>query len=816
LQIANPNPAKLPTDEEVAENLSTLTFSVGGMTCAACVHHVGNALRDLPGIVDAQVSLGTETATVEFASQAVTKPDVRDALSGAGYSVRSFADEDTSIFADGDRKIREAELKSTRDMMIVSLIVAAVVMIAMNYTKVDALADLSPTTVNIFFLVLATPVQFWAGRRFYKSAWAAARLGTSNMNTLVAIGTSTAYFYSVAVTILRPVFEDSLTFSGAAVGGSHSTGTYFDVSASIIGLILLGRWLESRARGRTSDAIKKLMGLQPSTAVVLRDGEPTEIDIAEVLAGDTIVLRPGERVPVDGEITEGQTSIDESMLTGEPLPADKQTGDNLFTGTVNGTGAIRFVATNVGRNTVLAGIVRMVQQAQSSRAPIEHLVDKVTARFVPDVLVIAVLTFAVWSFVAPEPAIINALLMTVAVLVIACPCALGLATPTAIMVGMGRGASSGALIRNADALERAHRLDTVVFDKTGTLTEGRPAISTIEGHGVTKRDLIQLAAAAESSSEHPLAGAVLTEAKALSIDLPEATNVEAIPGRGISATVDGSTILVGSPAFIVEKTSATYEFSELAFAIADRGETVIAVAKDDKPIGLIGVSDIVKSEAAQAIADLKSRSIKTVMLTGDNQRTADKVAASLGIEHVIADVLPDGKTAAIAELQQAGSVVAMVGDGINDAPALATADVGVAIGSGTDIAIEAADVTITSGDPALVAELIDLSRSTMRTIKQNLFWAFFYNVLLIPIAAGVLYPVFSSDSATVPGYLQPIIGEVGFLNPIVAAGAMAFSSVTVVTNSLRLGRGVRSRGGSTPPSTASGDTGPGNNIEATA
>nr|MBC8453388.1 heavy metal translocating P-type ATPase [Chloroflexota bacterium] len=449
---------QLPTEAEVAENLSTLTISVGGMTCAACVHHVGNALRDVPGIVDAQVSLGTESATVEFSPNSVTKPDLRDALSGAGYSVRGFADEDDSIFSDGDREIRKAELKTTRDMMIVSLIVAAVVMTGMNYASIGSLSKLSPTTVNIFFLVITTPVQFWAGGRFYRSAWSAARLRTSNMNTLVAIGTSAAYFYSLAVTILRPLFEDSLVFSGADVGASHSTGTYFDVSAAIIGLILMGRWLEGRARGRTSDAIKKLMGLQPSTAVVVRGGESVEIDIAEVMLGDTIVLRPGERVPVDGEITEGASTVDESMLTGEPVPAEKQPGDGLFTGTVNGTGAVRFVASAVGRETVLAGIVRMVQQAQSSRAPIERLVDQVTARFVPAVLIIAVVTFATWSFLAPEPAMINALLLAVAVLVIACPCALGLATPTAIMVGMGRGASSGVLIRNADALERAHRL----------------------------------------------------------------------------------------------------------------------------------------------------------------------------------------------------------------------------------------------------------------------------------------------------------------------------------------------------------------------
>ena len=807
----NPTSIPVPTPEEVEETLSTLTFSVGGMTCAACVHHVGNALNEVAGISDAQVSLGTETATVEFIPNSVTKTDLREALSGAGYSVRQFADEDTSIFADGDKVMREAELKQTRDMMIVSLAVAAFVMIAMNYTAIDSLSKISPTAVNVLFLVLATPVQFWAGSRFYRSAWSAAKLRTSNMNTLVAIGTSTAYFYSLAVTVLRPLFEDSLTFSGADVGGSHSTGTYFDVSAAIIGLILLGRWLEARARGRTSDAIKKLMGMQPSTAMVLKDGVSVEVEISDVVSGDFIVLRPGERVPVDGKITEGTTTIDESMLTGEPLPVEKQAGDDLFTGTVNSTGAIRFVASAVGRDTVLAGIVRMVQRAQSSKAPIEHLVDKVTARFVPAVLIIAVLVFAVCSFLAPEPAMINALLMTVAVLVIACPCALGLATPTAIMVGMGRGATNGALIRNADALERAHRIDTVVFDKTGTLTEGKPAISSITAIDVTEKELIRLAAAAEANSEHPLATAVLAEAKSRDIEIPEATDVEAVPGRGISAKVGDSTVLVGSAAFIVEMTSAKYDFTEQSFVIAERGESVLAVARDDKPVGLIGVSDKVKSGVSDAIGELTSRGIRTVMLTGDNQRTAEKVAESIGIDHVIADVLPEGKATAITQLRSAGRTVAMVGDGINDAPALATADVGIAIGTGTDIAIEAADVTITSGDPAIVAEIVDLSRSTMRTIKQNLFWAFFYNVLLIPIAAGILYPIFSDGTA--PGFLNPIIGEFGFLNPIVAAAAMAFSSVTVVSNSLRLGRGARKRSESTsapPPSPQ-----PGPQVEAT-
>ncbi len=798
-------PETTATAESVKQELSTLTFSVGGMTCAACVHHVGNALREMPGVIDAQVSIGTETATVEFAPasaagiDAVTKPALRAAVSGAGYSIRGFADEDTSIFADGDKAIREAELKTTRDMMVISLMVAAVVMIAMNYASVEVFSGISPTAANLFFLALATPVQFWAGSRFYRSAWSAARLRTSNMNTLVAIGTSTAYFYSLAVTVLRPVFEDSLAFSGGDVGGSHATGTYFDVSTAIIGLILLGRWLEGRARGRTSDAIKKLIGLQPTSAMVIKDGSPVEVDIADVESGDVIVLRPGERVPVDGEISEGATTVDESMLTGEPIPVEKQPGDGLFTGTVNGTGAVRFVASAVGRETILAGIVRMVQQAQSSRAPIEHLVDRVTALFVPAVLIIAVIVFAVWSFVAPEPAMINALLMTVAVLVIACPCALGLATPTAIMVGMGRGASNGVLIRNADALERAHRVDTVVFDKTGTLTEGKPAITEMRAFGVTETELIRLAAAAESASEHPLAAAVLAEAKARGVEISEASDITATPGRGISATVGGSTILVGSPSFISENTDASYEFTEAGLRLAEKGETVLAVARDGAAIGLIGVSDRIRPEAVGAIATLKARGIRTVMLTGDNRRTAENVAAEIGIDEVIAEVLPDGKSAEISRLRGTGGTVAMVGDGINDAPALATADVGIAIGSGTDIAIEAADVTITSGDPAMVAELIDLSRSTMRTIKQNLFWAFFYNVMLIPIAAGILYPIFSDG--TVPGFLQPIIGQFGFLNPIVAAAAMAVSSVTVVTNSLRLGKGVRRRSTTRPPTT---------------
>ena len=776
--------------EELENHVSTLTFSVGGMTCAACVHHVMNALNKLPEIIDSQVSLGTETATVEYTTGSPTKTNLREALSNAGYSVRKFTDEDISIFSDEDKEIRSAEIRQTRNKMMISLSVAAILMTAMNYSSNNSLSNLTPTSINIFAFILASPVQFWAGSQFYRSAWSAARLGTSNMNTLIAIGTSAAYFYSAAVTILRPMFEESLVFTSAAIGGNHSTGTYFDVAAAIIGLVLMGRWLESRARSKTSDSINQLMNLQPRSALVFKNGVNVETDISDVVAGDCITLRPGERVPVDGIVIEGTTAIDESMLTGEPFPIEKQIGDKLYTGTINGIGSVTFKASQIGSETVLAGIVRMVQKAQSSRAPIEHLVDHITSRFVPVVMVIALLVFVTWSFLAPDPAMVNALLMAVAVLIIACPCALGLATPTAIVVGMGRGASKGVLIRNADALQRTHKIDTVVFDKTGTITEGKPSVSSITTFEVEENDLLRFAAAVEINSEHPMATAILAEAKIKNLEIPDATNTKIRPGQGISATVEGSIITVGNAEFVFEKKSAD-EVRTANAAVTKSENTVLWVSKDEEVLGFLGVSDAVKLEAAEAIEKLHSRGINTVILSGDNKQSADKVAKSVGIKQVIAGVLPEGKTSVITTLQQSGKTVAMVGDGINDAAALATANVGVAIGTGTDIAIEAADVTITSGDLTFVDDLIHISRSTMRNIKQNLFWAFFYNILLIPIAAGILYPVFSDGTA--PGFLHPIIGHFGFLNPIVAAGIMALSSLTVVGNSLRLGLQIPGR-----------------------
>ena len=779
----------------------TERLHIGGMTCASCVNHIGSALRQMPGVIRADVNLAAEVAEVEFVAGTLGRRELRDAVDGAGYEVLSFeGDRNADTEFEAARTRRQTELNSLRLRVVVSLAVAAFIMLAMQYRSITALEDISPTAVNYLFLALAVPVQFWAGARFYRGAWGALKHRTSNMNTLVAIGTSTAFFYSAAATVFRPLFEDSVVFSSGGISG-HATGTYFDVSASIIGLILLGRWLEARARGKTSDAIRKLVGLTPSTAMIDRNGQSVEVPVEEIVPGDRVLLRPGERVPVDGEIYEGAGAIDESMLTGESVPVDKSTGDGVFAGTVNGTGGIWFTATRVGRDTALSQIVRMVEQAQASRAPVERLVDRVTAVFVPAVLSAALITFVVWLFAAPDPAFVNALLLTVAVLVVACPCALGLATPTAIMVGMGRGASRGLLIRNAEVLETAHKIGTVVFDKTGTLTEGRPSVSSIVTAGVTEDEVLAIAAAVESGSEHPVGAAVVAEAKQRGLEARPASGFVATAGRGVEAQVGDTHVLVGSVTMLLERGVEMAAVDVAAADLAERGETVLAVARNGVAIGLIGVTDTVRVNAAEAVAALKEMGIRTVMLTGDNRRTAATVAKMVGVDEVIAEVMPADKARHITDLKSGGALVAMVGDGINDAPALALADVGIAIGSGTDIAIESAGITLTSSDPRGVAEAIKLSRATMRTVRQNLFWAFFYNVALIPIAAGALYPLF--PDANVPGWLQPLLGQHGFLNPIAAAGAMALSSVSVVTNSLRLGKPAAKEQTGVPPGSSS-------------
>lgn len=755
-----------------------ITLSIGAMTCAACVVHVENALNSVNGVVNATVNLATERASVEYFPATADITDLRAAVSGAGYSVEGVIDDGMSR-PDEDAR-RAARVRSLRIRVIAALSAAVVMMLTMQYQSVSALEDLSPTGVNVFMLAIATPIQFWAGREFYSGAWGALKHRTSNMNTLIAIGTSVAFVYSVAATISRETFEASTLFGG------HATGTYFDVSASIIGLILLGRFLEARARGRTSDAIKNLIGLQPRTALVARGDDLVETSLDDVVEGDEIVVRPGERIAVDGRIISGTTSVDESMLTGESIPVEKATNDDVFAGTVNGHGGIRFSATGVGRETLLSQIIKMVEDAQGSRAPIQRLADVITARFVPAVLFIAAAVFVTWSLIGPSPVYVNALLATVAVLVIACPCALGLATPTAVMVGMGRGAENGILIRNAEALETAHKLEVVVLDKTGTLTEGRPRVASVTALGVAEDELFEAAAAVERPSEHPLATAVLEEASARGLQISETTDFQAVPGRGVQASVNGVTVLAGTTAYLNSEGVSTEAIDTNITSLTTNGETPLVIARGGELLGVIGVADRVKPEARQAIAELKSLGIEPVMLTGDNRRTAEAVARQVGIDNVVAEVLPADKADVVTRFQSQGKRVAMVGDGINDAPALALADVGMAIGTGTDVAIETADVTLMRGDVRDVAAAIGLSRSTMRTIKQNLFWAFFYNVALIPVAAGVLYPIWSDG--TVPGVLQPILGNNGVLNPIAAAGAMALSSVTVVTNSLRLGR----------------------------
>ena len=634
-----------------------------------------------------------------------------------------------------------------------------------------------------FFVMfaIATPIQFWAGSLFYASAWSALKQRTSNMNTLISLGTTAAYLYSVVVTFAPGLFE--------GVGGEPAV--YYDTAIIIIALILMGRWMEARARGRASDAIASLLGLQPKSARVIRDGAEVMLPVESVLPGDVVAVRPGERVPVDGIVVDGASHIDESMLTGESIPVDKAVGDEVYGATVNGTGAFRLRATRVGRDTALAQIVRLVEEAQGSKAPVQRLADLISSYFVPTVVAVSIITFIVWSLVGPEPAFTLATLNMVAVLIIACPCALGLATPTAIMVGTGKGAENGVLIRNAQALELASKVRTVALDKTGTITQGRPSVTDIlTADSMSQGDVMSIAAAVERHSEHPLAEAVIRRAGAGAAEGKAVADFEALPGSGIVATVDGRSVVVGSARLMDEREITIPDaMRKGAEELAGQGKTLMYVGMDGGAIGALAIQDPVKPSAARAIQRIHSLGIRTVMLTGDNRATAQAIASEVGISEVRAEVLPAQKAETIAQIQAEGGYVAMVGDGINDAPALAQADVGIAIGTGADVAMEASDVTLVSGDPNGIATSIQLSRRTVRTIWQNLFWAFIYNATLIPIAAGILYPFVNGG---VPSGLQFALGEHGFLNPMMAAGAMAMSSVSVVLNSLRL-KGFKAR-----------------------
>jgi len=759
------------------------SLNIGGMTCSACVSHIENALREVPGVAEANVNLGVERATVEFIPGIVELSDLQAAVEGAGYRVEGFNDS-----GDQERELeRLSKMKEIRELRnrLMFAGAGAILLFLGTFDVFPWVSNLMGRNYYPFLLwALATPVQFWAGSNFYTSGLGALKHGTSNMHTLIALGTTVAYAYSVTVVLLDAFSPGVLADNGI------EAKVYFDTAAIIVALILLGRFLEAGARGRTSEAIRRLIGLRPTSARVLRDGNEIDIPVDQVIIGDTVMVRPGEKIPVDGLVTDGYSAVDESMLTGESMPVEKVPGDKIFGATINSNGALYFEATQVGGETVLAQIIGLVEEAQGSKAPIQRLADQVASYFVPAVIIASLAAFAFWMLLGPAPVLTFSTLVLVSVLIIACPCALGLATPTAIIVGTGKGAELGVLIKQAEALEIAHKVDTVVLDKTGTLTTGKPVVTDLivsDESGSSEQDLLFLAASAERGSEHPLGEAIVMEAQARGLTLEPVSAFEAIPGRGISAQVDGRSVRFGNLALMEDSGVLVNGLSEQASALAAQGKTPMFLASDGRAVGLIAVADTVKPEASEGLARLRRMGLEVVMLTGDNVQTAHAIAGQLGVERVEAEVLPQDKEAVIKRLQAEGRVVAMVGDGINDAPALVQADVGLAMGSGTDVAMESADITLVRSDVNGVATALDLSRQTIRTIKQNLFWAFFYNVMLIPVAAGVLYPVFQGVGG-VPGGLEFFFGEQGFLNPALAALAMAFSSVTVVTNSLRLRR----------------------------
>lgn len=731
------------------------TFSIKGMHCASCVTLLERALKKVDGVLEANVNLATTKATVTYDPQKVTDQHLSSAVSNVGY--QAMINEELKS-EDEEQKEKQKELKDLRFKVIVSLFLGALIL----WGSFPVLMDSAPKILQNFLLqlLLATPVQFWAGWSFYRATISALRHRTANMDTLVAIGTTVAYAYSAFVAVLPQVVE--------SIG--IEPFPYFDVAAIIIGLILLGRYFEAKAKAGTSEAIKKLIGLQAKTARVIRNGKEADVPISEVEIGDIIRVRPGEKIPVDGIIVEGESSIDESMVTGESMPADKIKNDVVVGATMNKTGSFTFKATRVGQETMLAQIIRLVQEAQGSKAPIQRLADLVSSYFVPIVLMLAIVTFVVWYDFGPNPTLTFALLNAVAVLIIACPCAMGLATPTAIMVGTGKGAEHGILIKDAESLETAHKVKTIIFDKTGTLTKGKPEVTDIlPVNAVSKDELLKLAGSIEKGSEHSLAEAILKAAKAQKLLLSKVEKFQAIPGHGVEGAVDGKKVVFGNKRLMdrerIDVSAASGEISKMENA----GKTVMMIGRDGKLIGLIAVADTIKESARDGLAALQKLGIEVAMITGDNQRTANAIGRSLGIARVLAEVLPDQKEAEVRKIQAEGKVVAMVGDGINDAPALAAADVGIAMGTGTDVAIEAADITLINKDLKSIAAAIVLSKKTMKTIRMNLVWAFGYNVILIPVAMGVLYPFW--------GILFP---------PIFASVAMAFSSISVVSNSLRL------------------------------
>jgi len=744
--------------------LEKVTLPVHGMSCASCVKRVENALGGLDGVVRAGVNFATERATVEYVPGVVSVADFKKAVKDAGYEVLDAGPVEKEDTVDRERASREAEFRKLKRRFITGLALVVPVFL-LAYWNMFGLGNRFALSRNVnFFLqwVFQTPIQFWVGWQFYTGAWKAARHGSADMNTLIAVGTSAAYLYSVLAMIFPHLFSAQ----------GLMAEVYFDTAGAIIVLILLGRLLEARAKGRTSEAIKKLMGLQAKTARVIRDGKEEDIPVEQVGIGDRVVVRPGEKIPVDGIVREGHSAVDESMVTGESIPVEKHAGDDVIGATINRTGSFQFEALKVGKDTMLSQIITMVEEAQGSKPPIARLADTIAGVFVPVVIGLAIVTFIVWYFFGPVPALTYAVLNFVAVLIIACPCALGLATPTSIMVGTGKGAEYGVLIRGGEALETAHKLNAVVLDKTGTLTEGKPSVTDIVALAPhTEEEVLRLAASAEKGSEHPLGEAIVGRALEKNLALVSPENFNAVAGHGIEATIEGRPLLLGNLKLMQDRKIVLSELEEKADTLSGQGKTPMFVAVDGKPAGIVAVADTLKENSKAAVEALHRMGIEVAMITGDNKRTAEAIARQIGIDRVLAEVLPDGKADEVKKLQAEGKKVAMVGDGINDAPALAQADVGLAIGTGTDVAMESADITLISGDLKGVLTAIALSRATIRNIKQNLFWAFAYNTILIPVAAGILFPFF--------GIL---------LNPIFAAAAMGLSSVTVVSNALRLSR----------------------------
>ncbi|HFR4222179.1 MULTISPECIES: heavy metal translocating P-type ATPase [Bacillus] len=725
-------------------------FTISGMTCAACANRVEKRLNKLDGVNKATVNFALESATVDFNPDEVNVNEMKSAITKLGYKLEVKPDDQD---ASTDHRLQEIERQKKK--FIISFILSFPLLWAMvshfSFTSFIYLPDM---LMNPWVqLALATPVQFIIGGQFYVGAYKALRNKSANMDVLVALGTSAAYFYSVYLSI-------------QSIGSSeHMTDLYFETSAVLITLIILGKLFEAKAKGRSSEAIKKLMGLQAKTATVVRDGTEIKILIEEVVAGDIVYVKPGEKIPVDGEIVEGKSAIDESMLTGESIPVDKSIGDVVIGSTINKNGFLKVKATKVGRDTALAQIIKVVEEAQGSKAPIQRVADQISGIFVPVVVVIAIITFAVWMIFVTPGDFGGALEKMIAVLVIACPCALGLATPTSIMAGSGRSAEYGILFKGGEHLEATHRLDTVILDKTGTVTNGKPVLTdVIVADGFNENELLRLVGAAERNSEHPLAEAIVEGIKEKKIDIPSSETFEAIPGFGIESVVEGKHLLIGTRRLMKKFNIDIEEVSKSMEALEREGKTAMLIAIDKEYAGIVAVADTVKDTSKAAIARLKKMGLDVVMITGDNTQTAQAIAKQVGIDHVIAEVLPEGKAEEVKKLQANGKKVAMVGDGINDAPALATANIGMAIGTGTDVAMEAADITLIRGDLNSIADAIFMSKMTIRNIKQNLFWALAYNALGIPIAA------------------------LGFLAPWVAGAAMAFSSVSVVLNALRLQR----------------------------